>query len=348
MCIVPRGTSHSESHLIRLKTGPFRTVLAAAAHAKANSRNVPALIPIGLHFRTRHLFRTDAWIEYGEPIELPHDKLPQELIEKVGSGDWMEPPADLVTGLRDQLKEKLEPMTPNRDTYSEVFRDGVIAHMKRKMQNKPELTWREEVLEVRRLKTTPESHEVQKIATRIGDALGEAGLDGRDISSTCDGLKGISVSGTAINLLKLIPFIALLPILILSMGWQIALGRVLGDKTDEGLDARTSYHMLFGMFGSMLWWPTLATIITILTVVFNSNIEAEIGISLISIFGEEFWQKTLSLIMIWPMLIFLFWLSATSFANGWDAVSDFNKWRNRRKTNPLVKEDITKLRDLLN
>ena len=124
----------------------------------------------------------------------------------------MEPPAELVTGLRDQLKEKLEPMTPNRDTYSEVFRDGVIAHMKRKMQNKPELTWREEVLEVRRLKTTPESQEVQKIATKIGDILGEAGLDGRDISSTCDGLKGISVSGTTINLLKLIPFIALLPI----------------------------------------------------------------------------------------------------------------------------------------
>ena len=346
--LFPEGTSHSESHLIRLKTGPFRTVLAAAAHAKANGRNVPALIPIGLHFRTRHLFRTDAWIEYGEPIELPHDKLPEELIEKVGSGDWMEPPAELVTGLRDQLKEKLEPMTPNRDTYSEVFRDGVIAHMKRKMQNKPELTWREEVLEVRRLKTTPESQEVQKIATKIGDILGEAGLDGRDISFTCDGLKGISVSGTAINLLKLIPFIALLPILLVSMGWQIALGRILGDKTDEGLDARTSYHMLFGMFGSMLWWPILATILTILGAVFNSNIEAEIGINLISLFGEEFWQKALLLILIWPMMIFSFWLSATSFATGWDAVADFNKWRNRRITNPLVRQDITKLRDLLN
>ena len=63
--LFPEGTSHSESHLIRLKTGPFRTVLAAAAHAKAVGNNLPVLIPIGLHFRVRHLFRTDCWVEYG-------------------------------------------------------------------------------------------------------------------------------------------------------------------------------------------------------------------------------------------------------------------------------------------
>ena len=294
------------------------------------------------------MFRTDAWIEYGEPIELPHDELPQELIDKVGSGDWMEPPADLVTGLRDQLQEKLAPMTPNRDTFSEVHRDGVIAHMKRKMQNKPELTWREEVLEVRRMKSQPESQEIQNIATRVGDKLDEAGLDGRDINSSCDGLKGVSVPGTTVNLLKLIPFLALLPILVLSMGWQIALGRILGDKTDEGLDARTSYHMLFGMFGSMLWWPILATILTIITAVFNSDIDAELGIDLMAMFGVEIWQQSISFVAVWCMMIFSFWLSATCFASGWDAVADFKRWRSRSKTNPLVREDIVKLRDLLN
>ena len=294
------------------------------------------------------MFRTDAWIEYGDPIELPYDELPQELIDKVGSGDWMEPPADLVTGLRDQLQEKLAPMTPNRDTFSEVHRDGVIAHVKRKMQNKPELTWREEVLEVRRMKNQPESQEVQHIATRVGDKLDEAGLDGRDINSSCDGLKGVSMPGTTVNLLKLIPFLALLPILVLSMGWQIALGRILGDKTDEGLDARTSYHMLFGMFGSMLWWPILATILTVLTAVFNSDIDSELGIDLMAMFGEELWQQSISFVIVWCIMIFSFWLSAICFASGWDAVADFKRWRSRSKTNPLVREDIAKLRDLLN
>ena len=346
--LFPEGTSHSESHLIRLKTGPFRTVLAAAAHAKANGGATPTLIPIGLHFRKRHLFRTDCWIEYGDPIELPHEDLPDELIEKVGAGDWMEPPADLVTGLRDDLKEKLAPLTPNRDTHSEVNRDAVIAHVHRRIQKKPELTWREEVLEVRRLHSEPASPEVQEIATRIGDALDEAGLDGRDINSNCDGLRSFSVKGAFANLLKLIPFILFLPTLFLCMGWQIALGRILGDKTDEGLDARTSYHMLFGMFGSMLWWPILATIITILAIAFNSNIDSSFGYDIVGMFGDAIWLELLAAVSIWIISIFIFWISAISFCNGWDAVADFSRWRRRLTTNPTVKEDLVKLRNSLN
>lgn len=341
--LFPEGTSHSESHLIRLKTGPFRTVLAAAAHAKATGSKIPTLIPIGLHFRTRHLFRTDCWVEYGEPIELPHDQLPDELIETIGAGDWMEPPAEIVTGLRDQLKEKLEPMTPNRDTYSEVHRDSVIAHVQRRIENKPDLTWREEVLEVRRLKSEPASAEVQKIATKIGDNLDKFGLDARDINSNSDGLRGFSPAGAVVDLLKFIPFMLFLPTLILGMGWQIALGRFLGDRTDEGLDARTSYHMLFGMFGSMLWWPIMATVLTVFTVFYNAEFEYD----LVGMFGSEIWQEGLAIVALWVSVIIIFWISAISFANGWDAVSDFAKWIRRMKYNSTVSADIKELRDLL-
>jgi len=341
--LFPEGTSHSESHLIRLKTGPFRTVLAAAAHAKATGSKIPTLIPIGLHFRTRHLFRTDCWVEYGEPIELPHDQLPDELIETIGAGDWMEPPAEIVTGLRDQLKEKLEPMTPNRDTYSEVHRDSVIAHVQRRIENKPDLTWREEVLEVRRLKSEPASAEVQKIATKIGDNLDKFGLDARDINSNSDGLRAFSPAGAVVDLLKFIPFMLFLPTLVLGMGWQIALGRFLGDRTDEGLDARTSYHMLFGMFGSMLWWPIMATVLTVFTVFYNAEFEYD----LVGMFGSEIWQEGLAIVALWVSVIIIFWISAISFANGWDAVSDFAKWIRRMKYNSTVSADIKELRDLL-
>jgi hypothetical protein len=279
---------------------------------------------------------------------LPHDELPDELIAKVGAGDWMEPPADLVTGLRDKLKEHLEPLTPNRETHSEVNRDSVIAHVQRRVQNKPQLTWREEVLEVRRLRSEPASPDVQEIATRIGDKLAEGNLDGRDINSNCSGLRGFSLAGSILNLFKLVPFILFLPILILCMGWQIAMGRILGDKTDEGLDARTSYHMLFGMFGSMLWWPILATIITLLTIAFNSEIDSELGYDLLGIYGGAIWQKIFAAACLWVLSVFLFWVSGVSFANGWDAVSDFAKWTRRMKTNSSVSADIAKLRDLLN
>ena len=289
------------------------------------------------------MFRTDCWVEYGEPIELPHEQLPPELIETVGAGDWMEPPAEVVTGLRDLLKEKLEPLTPNRESFSEVHRDSVIAHIQRRIEKKPELTWREEVLEVRRLKGEPATTEVQEIATRVGDKLDEFGLDGRDINSNCDGLRGFSPVGAVVDLLKLIPFLVFLPTLILSMGWQIALGRYLGDRTDEGLDARTSYHMLFGMFGSMLWWPIIATVLTVLAVIFNSDLDYD----LVGMFGSEMWQESLAIATLWVSAIVLFWISAISFANGWDSVSDFSKWISRMKCNSLVSTDIKKLYDLL-
>ena len=61
----------------------MRTVLAAVAIAKAQNAKAPQMIPIGLHYRVRHLYRTDAWVEYGDPISIPDEGLPQELIEAV-------------------------------------------------------------------------------------------------------------------------------------------------------------------------------------------------------------------------------------------------------------------------
>ena len=342
--LFPEGTSHSESHLIRLKTGPVRTLLAAAAHAKGNGHNIPVIIPIGLHFRTRHYFRTDAWVEYGEPIEVPEDELTEELITTVSKGDWCEPPADLVNSMRDRLREKLSPLTPDRETFSEVYRDGVIAHVTNNLQNRKTLTWREEVLEVRRLKTQPESDEVQKIATRIGDELNKSKLDGRDINSNCDGLRSFSPIGVVANMAKIVPMLALLPTLIIGLGPQMAIGRVLGDNTDEGLDARTSYQFLAAMFGSLGLWPITATIITTLYAIF----QPDIGLDILVIYGESTWQKALAMASLWLSLIFLYWISGVSFAFGWDAISDTARWYRRMKTNKIVSGDLIKLKQLLN
>ena len=342
--LFPEGTSHSESHLIRLKTGPIRTVLAAAAHAKANDHSIPAIIPIGLHFRTRHLFRTDAWIEYGEPIELPADELPDDLIQTVGKGDWSEPPAKIVNDLRDELRIRLAPMTPNRDTYSEVFSDGVIAHVKNNLSGKPTLTWREEVLAVRELKTNPESEDIKRLATVIGDKLHESRLDGRDINKTCDSLRSFSLPGTVANLLKVVPMLALLPIIAICMGPQIALGRLLGDNTDEGLDARTSYQFLAGMFGSLLWWPIISVILIALYLIFD----IDIGFDAIGILGPSIISKLFTTAIIFVTLHIVFYISGIFFALGWDAFSDTARWIRRRKTSKFVATDLKKLKEILN
>ena len=93
----------------------------------------------------------------------------------------------------------------------------------------------------------------------------------------------------------------------------------------------------------MLWWPILATIITALAIIFNSDLEYD----LVGMFGGELWQEGLAIVTLWVSAIVIFWVSAISFANGWDAVSDFTKWIRRMKCNALVSSDIKKLHDLL-
>ena len=102
------------------------------------------------------------------------------------------------------------------------------------------------------------------------------------------------------------------------------------------------------MFGSLGWWPIMATSITILSIVFSTEINSELGIDWIGLLGGELWQQACSALLLWISTILIFWLSGMSFANGWDTISDFAKWRRRSKTNQKVRADLVKLRELLN
>ena len=65
-CVLfPEGTSHNDSSMLRFRTGPFRTVFAAAAIAKAKDKPIPAVVPLGLHFRRRDHFRQEACSRLG-------------------------------------------------------------------------------------------------------------------------------------------------------------------------------------------------------------------------------------------------------------------------------------------
>jgi len=49
-----------------------------------------------------------------------------------------------------------------------------------------------------------------------------------------------------------------IPIFIVSCGVQTILGYKLGNKTDEGLDARSTFQYMTAMFVSLLLWPLIA------------------------------------------------------------------------------------------
>jgi len=66
MGIFPEGVSHTESQLIKLKTGTARIALAVAARGKTNVK----IVPCGLNYIHRHRFRSQVLIEFGAPIDI--------------------------------------------------------------------------------------------------------------------------------------------------------------------------------------------------------------------------------------------------------------------------------------
>ena len=152
-CVLfPEGTSHDLSHMIRFRTGPMRTVLAAAAIAKGGGKNCPVLQPVGLHFRVRHHYRTDMWVEFSDPYFLPEDDIPEDLIEAVQKREWVEPPGDLVRSLRDGLRPHLLPITPNVSSWDEHGAFHLIAQLESRENKRPLDTWRKEVLAAREVR----------------------------------------------------------------------------------------------------------------------------------------------------------------------------------------------------
>ena len=133
VAFVSRRTSHSQSFMLRFKTGPVRTVLAAAALA-GQRPSLPQLVPVGLHFRQREKFRTDQYIEFGDPIVLTDDMIPPVMVNAVRDGGWVEPPMETVHQIRDQLQDRLPDMTPNTSTWEEHRALHLLAHAQARSQ----------------------------------------------------------------------------------------------------------------------------------------------------------------------------------------------------------------------
>ena len=335
-CVLfPEGTSHDLAHMIRFRTGPMRTVLAAAAIAKGAGKKCPVLQPVGLHFRVRHHYRTDMWVEFAEPFHLPEDEIPEDLIAAVQKREWVEPPGDLVRSLRDGLRPHLLPITPNASSWDEHGAYHVIAQVEARMNKKRLNTWRSEVLAARSVRDRYQTEQavedskppevnnpVVVQAKTIHRQLSERGLDGRDLDSS--GLK--LRTGNPIQLVgfcaKTALMAALLPVFILSLSPQLILGRFLGDRTDEGVDARTTYQFLAAMFGSVILWPFFALIgvgliywnATNLTTIFSFDFEGFIETG-----------SVLALLAIYVLMFPLFWCSGRMFGLWWDSYVDMRK-----------------------
>ncbi|HII86438.1 MAG TPA: hypothetical protein HA268_00630 [Candidatus Poseidoniaceae archaeon] len=350
-CVLfPEGTSHDLAHMIRFRTGPMRTVLAAAAIAKGSGKKCPVLQPVGLHFRVRHHYRTDMWVEFTEPHYLPEDQIPEDLIQAVQKREWVEPPGDLVRSLRDGLRPHLTPITPNASSWDEHGAYHLIAQVEARTKRKPLATWRSEVLAARavrdRYQTEIEeqqiepaevNHPIVQTAKDIHLKLEKKGLDGRDLGTSGKKLRVGNPLYGASFLVKSLLMLALLPAFILSLSPQLILGRYLGDRTDEGVDARTTYQFLAAMFGSVMIWPLCALIGTGLIWMNASDVSNIVSIDVLSLFALD---QYLSLLIIYLAMFPLFWASGRMFGIWWDAYVDARTAFKRLTVGKKFKQEI--------
>ena len=354
-CVLfPEGTSHSESSMLRFRTGPMRTVLAAGAIAKSRGNELPAVIPIGLHFRNRELFRTDEWVEYGAPLQLVDDDIPDELVEAVKDGKWSEPPADKVTALRDKLRLELVPMTPNTSDWSEYDALHLMGHVEARRSGQPLSSWREEVLAARALRDAlqpagmslmnPEvpaiENPVLPPAKAAAQLLSDRGLDGRDLNTAGTDLRTFNPAKVIAPLIRLPIALLMLPICLYAFGGQVAMGRLLGDSTDEGLDARTSYHFLAAMFGSLMFWPLLTILAVWLAVSNVSSLTDLIGFDWLAVYGEGQIHEMLAIATLALSLLPIYWFSGRVWSKFWDDLVDFKRFLLRINTRGAQRQNI--------
>ena len=149
-------------------------------------------------------------------------------------------------------------MTPDSSTWDEHRCWHILGHLRALARGEHLDSWREEVLAAREIRDEIRSGnhafvDLQQEAGEVAKKLHAAKLDGRSLDTK--GLRKPGLSETLAVFPALLLAILSAPLTLIGSGLMIFFGKVLGDRTDEGLDARTTYHLLASMLGPLLIWP---------------------------------------------------------------------------------------------
>ena len=320
--VFPEGTSHQDPILHGFKTGPFRTVFAAAALAEIRNLPQPHLQPAGLHWRNHTKFRTDHHVEYLDPIPIPNP-YSQEQAQSLLNGEWVEPPKSEVIAMRDSVYSILKEAVPDAPDWETHRAWILLAH---RNSQAPIDDLYHEVLETRKIRQEWREgnipQELQEKAVNAAKILHEHDLDARDLNAEGHIIR----KKTSILYLILGASVMLvaMPVFTLSTFPQAILAWWLGDRTDEGIDARTTYHLMAAMFSLPLFWPLIAILWTASAFLFYN-----LPLQFIPLF----------FIVLFP----IFYLAAILMALGYDSVNDFR--RDRRRAALIRSPSAKTLRD---
>ena len=162
-------------------------------------------------------------------------------------------------------------------------------------------------------------------ASRIEKQLQTHGLDPRSINS--NGVISTSIGTSLKGIFGLILMITMIPLSIMTLP-QALLAWWLGNNSDEGLDARSTFHVLAVTFSPIIIWPF-----------FTIPISIFIALN----YTPEFVYITSIILSI--ILIPLLHIGNLIFLLGYDAVCDvqtsFARKKLRRTASQTISEDIS-------
>lgn len=95
LMIFPEGQSHSDLHLRQIKTGISRIALGY----KEKYNELPLIIPVGLNFTNTIKFRSNVYINFGEPLEV------SEKLEVSNKQDIKKLTIDIMSAMKDLVLE---------------------------------------------------------------------------------------------------------------------------------------------------------------------------------------------------------------------------------------------------
>jgi glycerol-3-phosphate O-acyltransferase/dihydroxyacetone phosphate acyltransferase len=109
LALFPEGTSHSDPQLRPLKTGAARIALSSAAATAATAANVPAgslaVVPVGLAYESKAIFRSAVQVVFGRPLS-PEPQLPA----------WRRDERAAVEALTGEIRQALDAVVLQAET----------------------------------------------------------------------------------------------------------------------------------------------------------------------------------------------------------------------------------------
>ena len=271
--LMPEGHSHSNPYLLRFRTGPIRSALNAASIARVLGKEPPVIAPVGLTFRDPHGWFTDVFVEYAEPLELPI--LPDENHgSRLHAGDWVEPDEKTTITVRDELRDRIAPLTPDAPDWETWRAWLLLAHLQAEQKNSQLLSWADEVLAARTIRdnlrgsTTgawhgPEGSDKEDPASlmepvlsakKVALKLHDMGLDARASVTKSN----LSLSKNLLMTTILFPLMLLsTPLALSANGIQWLIGHTLARFNNEAIDKRTTYQILPSTFGYFIFRPLI-------------------------------------------------------------------------------------------